>query len=709
MLFVAGLFRQRSLPTALLGAGLALSLGSACPSPSNDDDSTTEPPSPPLHTGFEYSSAPVVCDSPAGLSPEFSEESQNRGLLLSEASGTGIGLADSSLAASDIDRDGDIDIVTADLRPMIYLNDGNGYFTALQVGPSSQGGHPDHIAVIDLDGDSLPEMIGNYRPDDPLAEHAICVWPNLGNATFGAPYFASTGYAGPEGEASTLAFGDVNGDGWVDVHHGKRYPVEGSCGARPEQIFLGSPEGYSSGHILELEGSPGGGGVATLVSALTDRDDDGDLDLIVLGGNPDCDEAEFGSVFYRNDGTSDGTTSMVNDAPQVGTNAIFSAMGFDGADLNSDGRLDYCASDVGPPRCYLSAGSDSWIEGAVSMGLYPDDPVYELPETIGWSLDLRDLNNDGHLDVLQASAPDHGGIWAGGDPFPDLLWLGQPGGTFSDSTEETAFGTTHEHVGMVTADFDGNGALDVLFHAQDGQDIPRLYMNRCTAGHWTNIEFIGPPENSEGIGARVDFNFDGQRQTREVYGLRATTQGPTRIHQGLGAADRFDLTVRWPDGEVTTAQELPVDRLVTALHPDASPPPIGDDDDQSSDDDDSATLYGSIAGVLTRSGPLAGDGLGNIYFTLMDPLLGAGPASIVRIMDFLEVDLAAEDSTLEYAIGEIPVTTNPIEVLVFLDDDLSGATIGPTQGDLVTSFIPTVFIDSTQTVNLDIVLDTIQQ
>jgi hypothetical protein len=655
----------------------------------------------------------VVCDSPAGWLPEFSEESQSRGLLLSDNTPPGSppvvsGLADAALAASDIDGDGDIDIVTASLRPTIYLNDGNGYFTVLQVGPSSPGGHPDHIALVDVDGDFLPEMIGNYKPDDPLEEHAICVWPNLGDATFGAPYFASTGYAGQQGEASTLAFGDVNGDGWVDVHHGKRYLIEGSCEARPEQIFLGSPEGFTSSHILEIEPSPGEGGVSTLVSALTDRDGDGDLDLMVLGGNPDCDEEDPGSAFYRNDGTSDGTTSMVNDAPQVGTGAVFSAMGFDSADLNSDGRLDYCASDVGPPRCYLSAGSEGWVEGALALGLVPTEPVYEFPSTIGWSLDLRDLNNDGYLDVLQASAPDHGGVWAGGKPFPDLLWLGQPGGTFTDSTEETGFGTSHEHVGMVTADFDGNGALDVLFHAETDQDIPRLYMNRCTAGHWTNIEFLGPEENSEGIGARVHFTFGGRQQIREVYGLRATTQGPTRIHQGLGDASQFDITVNWPDGAITTAEGLPVDRLVTAIHPEASPSTIGDDDD-TSDDDDSVTLFGSLAGSITRNGPLAGDGLGDIYFTLSDPLLGAGPVSIVRIMDFLEVDLAAEGSTFEYSFGEIPLTATPLDVLVFMDDDLSGADVGPTQGDIVTSFLPTVTIASAQPVNLDVVLDTVQQ
>jgi hypothetical protein len=122
---------------------------------------------------------------------------------------------------------------------------------------------------------------------------------------------------------------------------------------------------------------------------------------------------------------------------------------------------------------------------------------------------------------------------------------------------------------MVTADFDGNGALDVLFQAESNEDIPRLYMNRCTQGHWTNIDLLGPEQNTEGFGARLEFDYGTQTQIRELYAIRATAQGPSRVHQGLGENQFFDLKVTWPDGVVTEAQNLPADRIVTAVHPDA--------------------------------------------------------------------------------------------------------------------------------------------
>lgn len=704
-----------------------------------DDDDTTEPPLGPGE--FLYENEPVLCDSPAGSLPELSEESQSRGLLLllpegpaeggeppgeddspppdNEDSVFGSGLANIAIVAQDIDADGDIDVVTSEARPALYLNDGTGHFTVSQVGPKAEGGLPVHMMAADLDGDGLPELIGSLRPMTPEGEHGLVIWPNLGDAVFDSPLYVSTGYAGMYGDSSTMAIGDINGDGWLDIHHGKRHQAPGLMGTHPEQIFLGSEQGFRSDRILELSAYKSPAGVVTLVSAFTDRDGDGDQDLFVLGGTPEWGTPTPGSAFFRNDGGE--TPQLVNDAEATGTGAFFSAMGIDSADLNSDGILDYCATDVGPPRCYLSINENLWFEGAVtSLGLLPADPVYDFPQTIGWSIDFRDMNNDGLLDILQASAPDHGGIWAGGDPFPDLLWLGQPDGLFTDVTASTGFGSSHDHVGMVSADFDGNGALDVLFHAENNNDIPRLYMNRCTEGHWTNIELVGPPQNSEGFGARLQFDYGKKTQIREVFGLRATAQTPSRVHQGLGDVATFDLTIHWPDGVVTSRTGLPVDRLITAVHPlgtalegnhvgdddtsdddDAS----SDDDDASSDDDDSTSELGRLEGTITRSVEPALDGVGDIFMTISNPLLGSGPAGIVAEANFYSVDLSAPGSSFSYELDHIPITATPLNIELFLDDDGSGATSGPASQDLTVTTFPTALVDSQGGDVVHIVLD----
>jgi hypothetical protein len=56
---------------------------------------------------------------------------------------------------------------------------------------------------------------------------------------------------------------------------------------------------------------------------------------------------------------------------------------------------------------------------------------------------------------------------------------------------------------------------------------------------------------------------------RELYGPRTYGQRASRVHFGLGHSDPVVVRILWPDGHVTAASGVPVDRLVTAWHPDA--------------------------------------------------------------------------------------------------------------------------------------------
>ena len=47
----------------------------------------------------------------------------------------------------------------------------------------------------------------------------------------------------------------------------------------------------------------------------------------------------------------------------------------------------------------------------------------------------------------------------------------------------------------------------------------------------------------------------------------ATSQGPSRLHFGLGELDLIPfIRVQWPDGEVTEGHDLGTRRLVTEVH-----------------------------------------------------------------------------------------------------------------------------------------------
>ncbi|MCP4871450.1 MAG: CRTAC1 family protein [Proteobacteria bacterium] len=573
---------MRTTPWAALALGVLVAAGCVDPDEPPPEEETPTPPLPVYEGTFEIPDDAVVCADPVAGVDRFSEESQERGLtfdLPTDGRGDGggpmfgIGLAGQAYVAQDVDADGDIDVVVVDTGPLVFLNDGAGYFTRAEPIQEGPGGSLLVLAAIDLDGDFLPELLGNHRPFSEDAETGILVWQNQGGGTWEGPERISSGQAGPGGDPSSLTFGDVDGDGDLDVHFVTRLAVPGTGGSWPERIFLNEGGGYDNDRYVDLIAYEEWG-VESLVATFTDRDGDGDQDLYVAGGAPEWGIPPDlpGCAFFRNDGLDDdGLPIFVNDAADVGMEPFFSAMGIDSVDFNQDGRPDYCLSDVGPPQCFLSAGDNLWAEGgAAVLGLTVDDPVLEFPTTIGWSLDLRDIDNDGLPDVLQGSAPDNQRQGEGVDDWPDLLWHAQDDGTYEDVTAEANFGTDHRHVGMVTADFDGNGWIDVLFQAEFFDDIPRLYMNACGVEHWINLEFVGPPANTEAIGARVAITYGERTELREIYSLRATAQTPSRVHVGLGARETADeIIVTWPDGVQSRAEDVPANRLITVVHPGA--------------------------------------------------------------------------------------------------------------------------------------------
>ena len=349
--------------------------------------------------------------------------------------------------------------------------------------------------------------------------------------------------------------GDPDQDGDLDV----LLPTVGGG----EDGFQGQTDeiAWNDGSWGESSVLDNGAGTSTLVGVFTDRDGDQRQDVFIPGdlGPP--------SAFFLNGGPDgQGRPTLRDEAPALGADVTMSAMGIDSADLNGDGLLDYCMTDLGPPRCLQSDASGVYLEPGASLGLVPTTWVQGVG-TVGWSLDFADFDADGHLDAAQSGGPfpneDEGVFFF---DWPDLLWMGNSAGGFDDVTDQSSVGSLENHVGLVTADFDGDGFLDLVFAGP--LNPPELHMNRCNESSWLMVELAGPAGNTEGIGAQVELRATDLRQTREVQTLRGVSQGPSSVHFGLGERENVDtLMVRWPDGETSAFEDLPTRRRVTIAHP----------------------------------------------------------------------------------------------------------------------------------------------
>ena len=496
------------------------------------------------------------CDDPVDGIDRFSEEASARGLTDGPPSTGTYGLG-GALVLHDLDRDGDPEVLMLDgIGPPKLLRNDDGAFEAVTDAFEAGGESPQAsaLAAIDLDGDAWVDVVA-------VGADRLVLYRNRGDLQFGPGELAWREPGGPGGFLSA-GFGDVNGDGNLDVvfaSGGLADPGPGEeLQASADRVALGDGVGrfVDGGALLATED-----GSVTLLAHLTDRDGDGDFDVFVPSdrGPP--------SAFWRNDGVdASGRPILVDDAAAIGAALEMEAMGINGWDWNLDGQLDYCLSDSGPPRC-LASSPDGYIEVGAALGLLPADPVPDF-QTVGWSFELVDLDADGYMDAAQASGPCFGAALEGHLEFPDLLWSGGPGPSFTDVSAEVGFDDPAYHLGLTAGDVDGDGWPDLLVVGPG--EPPSLFVNRCGATGWLTVDLLGPAGNSQGFGARVTVEAGDRVISRELHALRAQGQGPSELHFGLGdvqVADR--VTVLWPDGVVDEAADVPIRRRLLVRHPDA--------------------------------------------------------------------------------------------------------------------------------------------
>ena len=612
----------------------------------------------------------ITCEAPVDGLDRYADEGLARGvteaLPTTEATfgadlpGTGGGLV-----AVDLDNDGDLDLLAGgyDGRPVIYTNDGAGRFTAKRI--ETRGTEYAHaILAADLDGDGWPELIAvggafvrTFRND---RAGGFVPWQDFRPDPTVQLYLYQTALVG-----------DLDNDGDVDLALPTMMADGNGAGAfegvsgEPELILLNEGGELVVGPLLDGASGP----VMSQVGALTDRDDDGDLDLLAL---PDRGPP---AAFFRNDGG----LSFVDDAVDVGMAVVMAAMGIDHADLNGDGLTDFVASDSTTPRVLLSREGWGWVDASAAEALPVDDPVdYEGRPTIGWSIELSDLDADGDLELLQASGPEPGSVHRGITELIDLLWTRGEDGGWVDMSAELGFDDPANHIGMVTADFDGDGFLEIV-RAGPGKP-PVFWQARCGPMAWLQVDLKGPRGDIWAFGAKVDVEAGGRRWTEEVLSLRDKAQGPPRLHFGLGDVDEVDLLrVRWLDGTVTELRGFEPRRFIAVHHPAHHPPVPGAPPHLGAGAlaDGEVELVGSFQHALTDE-PLAGararspsgeavvDGQGYFYLPVAEG--GSVDLQIFR-EDLVPVSLRVETAwQLDPSAGARAYAAAPDELAAAFDE-----------------------------------------
>jgi hypothetical protein len=282
------------------------------------------------------------------------------------------------------------------------------------------------------------------------------------------------------------------------------------------------------GSFVEVSASRGIVDAApTLAPLFYDFDADGDLDIYV--GN------DIGVIWPDQLYINDGSGHFVDDAEKRGVYGPGTdTMGVDVGDYDGDGTIDMVITDFDARPIRLFRCFDSALP--CSNEVTPDGTDH-----VKWGVGFVDFDNDRDLDLFVAT-----GHVVPSEGDPSYLYFGDGAGRWEQHlpADESGVGDRRVSRGAAFGDLDGDGDVDVVI--ANANDAPQVLDNRIGAGHAIFVQL-----DARAAGAVVTVITEGGRVLREqfVLGGSFASGNDARMHFGLGAACRAEVSVRYLDGK----------------------------------------------------------------------------------------------------------------------------------------------------------------
>lgn len=458
----------------------------------------------------------------------------------------------SGVATGDVNNDGNIDIVLANVAgdTTLALNNGDMTFREYPLGlPYTRA-----VQIIDIDGDGLRDISVTHRGA------GISMLKNTGGAI---PSFVRIPHGIHDILAYSMLWHDFDGDGRLDVATGS-YDAEVARGGQ-QSLFDNHSRGVFV-HTQQADGTFHSERLANEANALamTSLDIDGNgFDDLVVGNDFDLRD----HVWLRH---ADTWTTR-----EPFTSTPHSTMSYDVGDIDRDGQGELFAADMNPYRTDVVTLA-TWLPVTSNMNQFhpADDP--QLMEnallkrqhnstwaTVGrqmavtatgwsWSSRFADFDNDGWRDLYVVN----GMIAQELFPYlPDATLVEQNQALRFDGSRFVPMPQWHlddsaSGRGMAVADFDNDGDLDVVVNNLQSASV--VFENQLCTSDALTLSLHQPGHNSAAIGAQVRLVLaDAQIWEAVVSGRGYLSGDSLQLHFGVGNSIPEALVIRWPDGQVS--------------------------------------------------------------------------------------------------------------------------------------------------------------
>jgi hypothetical protein len=354
------------------------------------------------------------------------------------------------LALADLNGDGFPDLAASDPdgTAALFANDGAANFSPLACTPSDcndgilggAGNNPDGIAVGDLNGDGLPDVV--VASAESPGSVALYLAHADRSYTESILPDAEVG-AFPE----TVAIGDLNHDGKPDIAVGGGGPDAGLS-----VLLRSTPLGPTADASDYTATAPlAGTGMTTGVSlAVGDLNGDGLADIAIPTSVTDAhgDLTRALTVLYQDSASSTGFTTV--SVPLPGATLVGGASAVAIGDLNGDGRPDLALASVNDDKVVplLKDVADSGFTPGTA--LTPETSDLPTPQANLGGLAIADLNGDGRNDIAVGNPQD----------FVTTVFLKDASGDGYSATTVQADGGGPGS--LVIGDLAGAGKLDIV-------------------------------------------------------------------------------------------------------------------------------------------------------------------------------------------------------------------------------------------------------